>query len=203
MTLARDYYYGAAGKLEMDASSRPVQRPHTHCRSRTLANRITLPIRQQAVRLRPPVKKTSMRTGNITTAELTDATPAVLSAHGSSRRCQGPADIAHVQQRRGQAEALARSPSNCSIHNAAGLYTVHPGQRMLGLFNSGNMSLQCSGDPAVPFPGSGPQKCREFVRPLNEPGLLVMTAKTIALIDRGEASSPFFLQAGGCADREE
>jgi hypothetical protein len=59
------------------------------------------------------------------------------------------------------------------------------------------MSLQCSGDPAVPFPESVPQKCREFVRPLNEPEPLVMTAKAIALIDRDEASSLFFLQLEG------
>jgi alkaline phosphatase len=33
-------------------------------------------------------------TGNVTTAELTDATPAVLDAHVSLRACQGPADMA-------------------------------------------------------------------------------------------------------------
>ena len=33
------------------------------------------------------------RTGNITTAELTDATPAVLDSHISLRGCQGPADM--------------------------------------------------------------------------------------------------------------
>jgi alkaline phosphatase len=33
------------------------------------------------------------RTGDVTTAELTDATPAVLAAHVASRSCQGPADM--------------------------------------------------------------------------------------------------------------
>src|SRR5262249_51059047 len=33
------------------------------------------------------------RTGDVTTAELTDATPAVLGAHVASRSCQGPADM--------------------------------------------------------------------------------------------------------------
>lgn len=33
------------------------------------------------------------RTGDITTAELTDATPAVLASHVASRTCQGPADM--------------------------------------------------------------------------------------------------------------
>src|SRR6202011_1581371 len=33
------------------------------------------------------------RTGDVTTAELTDATPAVLAAHVANRSCQGPADM--------------------------------------------------------------------------------------------------------------
>src|SRR5262249_44440068 len=33
------------------------------------------------------------KTGNVTTAELTDATPAVLDSHISLRGCQGPADM--------------------------------------------------------------------------------------------------------------
>jgi alkaline phosphatase len=39
-----------------------------------------------------------MRTGNITTAELTDATPAVLASHVASRTCQGPGDMAACPQ---------------------------------------------------------------------------------------------------------
>src|SRR6266700_6748411 len=38
-------------------------------------------------------KAMGYRTGNISTAEITDATPAVLGAKVSSRRCQGPADM--------------------------------------------------------------------------------------------------------------
>jgi len=40
------------------------------------------------------------RTGNVTTAELTDATPAVLAAHVASRSCQGPEDMAACPQDR-------------------------------------------------------------------------------------------------------
>jgi len=40
------------------------------------------------------------RTGDVTTAELTDATPAVLAAHVSSRACQGPDDMAACPQDR-------------------------------------------------------------------------------------------------------
>ena len=35
-----------------------------------------------------------LRTGNVTTAELTDATPAALDAHVNQRSCHGPADMA-------------------------------------------------------------------------------------------------------------
>lgn len=34
-----------------------------------------------------------MRTGNVTTADITDATPAVMMAHVPSRRCQGPENM--------------------------------------------------------------------------------------------------------------
>jgi alkaline phosphatase len=43
------------------------------------------------------------RTGNVTTAELTDATPAVLGAHVASRSCQGPDDMAMCPQDRREA----------------------------------------------------------------------------------------------------
>src|ERR1051325_7448340 len=38
------------------------------------------------------------RTGNVTTAELTDATPAALGAHENDRRCEGPSDMARCPQ---------------------------------------------------------------------------------------------------------
>src|SRR5262245_56046624 len=40
------------------------------------------------------------RTGDVTTAELTDATPAVLASHVASRSCQGPSDMATCPQDR-------------------------------------------------------------------------------------------------------
>ena len=39
-------------------------------------------------------------TGNVSTAEITDATPAVLGSHVSARGCQGPADMAACPQDR-------------------------------------------------------------------------------------------------------
>src|SRR5262245_60313935 len=41
-----------------------------------------------------------MRTGDVTTAELTDATPAVLASHVAKRTCQGPADMLGCPQDR-------------------------------------------------------------------------------------------------------
>ncbi|TCO49843.1 alkaline phosphatase [Actinocrispum wychmicini] len=39
-------------------------------------------------------QKRGMKVGNVSTAEITDATPAVLASHVSLRGCQGPADMA-------------------------------------------------------------------------------------------------------------
>ncbi|MEU8306610.1 alkaline phosphatase [Actinomadura sp. NPDC048955] len=39
-------------------------------------------------------RRAGLRTGDVTTAELGDATPAVLAAHVADRGCQGPADMA-------------------------------------------------------------------------------------------------------------
>ncbi len=41
-------------------------------------------------------QKAGKRTGNVTTAEVTDATPAVLDSHISQRGCQGPADATRL-----------------------------------------------------------------------------------------------------------
>ncbi|GAA0354663.1 alkaline phosphatase [Actinoallomurus spadix] len=43
-------------------------------------------------------KKAGFRTGDVTTAELGDATPAVLTAHVADRSCEGPADMAKCPQ---------------------------------------------------------------------------------------------------------
>ncbi|RCJ32128.1 hypothetical protein A6769_28645 [Nostoc punctiforme NIES-2108] len=43
-------------------------------------------------------KERGYKTGDVTTAELTDATPAVLLSHMSDRSCQGPQDTANCPQ---------------------------------------------------------------------------------------------------------
>lgn len=185
-------------------------------------------------------KEMGYRTGNITTAEITDATPAVLGAHVNSRRCQGPADMKDCPRyekgaggRGSIAEQLvdnkidvlmgggkqryeqildggpgegkngiawAESQGYKVITTAQELTQVRlePQQRLLGLFNAGNMSMEWAGDPAIPYPGSGPQKCREFVRPVNEPALFSMMMKAIRLLENSDPNAPgFFLQVEG------
>ncbi len=185
-------------------------------------------------------KEAGYRTGNISTAELTDATPAVLGAHVNSRRCQGPADMKDCEKYRKAAggpgsiaEQLvdhkidvllgggkqrfdqiidggpdegkrvidsANGQGYKVVTTAAELSQIHlePQQRLLGLFNAGNMSMEWSGDQAIVYPGSGPQKCKEFVRPATEPALFSMMLKAIQLLQANDQKSPgFFLQVEG------
>jgi len=185
-------------------------------------------------------KAMGYRTGNISTAEITDATPAVLGAKVNSRRCQGPADMKDCPTYKKSAGGLGSIAEQLVDHKIdvilgggkqrfeqiidGGPYEgknvidsaeaqgykvittaqelsqvqVDPQQRLLGLFNAGNMSMEWSGDAAIPYPGSGPQKCKEFVRPSNEPALLSMMLKAIRLLETSDPKSPgFFLQVEG------
>lgn len=119
LTAARYYEYGAAGRLAMDGMpersavttwsvqeenpAAPDYVPDSASTatawstgSKTSDGRISttaggdedLPTTMELA------KKARMRVGNVTTAELTDATPAAPMAHVSDRGCQGPADVA-------------------------------------------------------------------------------------------------------------
>jgi alkaline phosphatase/streptomycin-6-phosphatase len=73
--------------------------------------------------------------------------------------------------------------------------------RVLGLFAPENMNVSWTGEPAVPYPGSGPQSCVEDQRPSNEPSLSNMTSKAISLLDgatKGKEKG-FFLQVEGAS----
>jgi len=85
--------------------------------------------------------------------------------------------------------------------SAADLAAAKPGQRVLGLFAPGNMSLEWTGALAMPYPGTGPQRCVENVRPDNEPSLAAMTAKALELLSaktKGNKTG-FFLQVEGAS----
>ncbi|MEV5982534.1 alkaline phosphatase [Streptomyces sp. NPDC052114] len=117
ITLARDYTVGANGRLNMDKF--PLTGSYTtyavHADGtpdyvtdsaasgsgwatgvKTVNGRISkTPDTDKAVpTLLELAQKKGYATGSVTTAELTDATPAVLASHATDRSCQGPADMA-------------------------------------------------------------------------------------------------------------
>lgn len=118
ITAARYYSVGASGRLAMDtlpftgayttwsveedAPSRPHYVPDSAATgtawatgSKTSNGRIsTSPATDRELKtILEYAREYGYRTGNVTTAELTDATPAVLAAHVSHRSCMGPADM--------------------------------------------------------------------------------------------------------------
>lgn len=273
ITIARNYHLGAAGRLEMDTlpltgayttysvdernPSLPDYVPDSAATGtawatgfKTSNNRVsTEPGTTQVsplVTILELAQEAGLRTGNVTTAELTDATPAVLDSHINLRACQGPADMApcplykksvggpgsiaeqsvdhHVDVLLGGGKARfdqvidggpfagqtviqsAAAQGYTVVTDAASLSDVRPGQRVLGLFNRGNMSLEWAGAEALPFPGSGPQRCTEDVRPSYEPSLADMTSKSLELLSsdleaagKHDDAPGFFLQVEGAS----
>jgi alkaline phosphatase/streptomycin-6-phosphatase len=181
--------------------------------------------------------KKGYATGDVSTAELTDATPAVLASHVTARTCQGPTDMADCSKDKKSAGGpgsiaeqevdhkinvllgggkqrfdqiidggtykgksvidSAKAQGYQVVTDANGLKTAN-GKQVLGLFNKGNMSLEWSGDPAKPYPGSGPQTCKQNQRPANEPALADMTTKAIQLLEKA-SNKGFFLQVEGAS----
>jgi alkaline phosphatase/streptomycin-6-phosphatase len=180
--------------------------------------------------------------GSVTTAEVTDATPAALTAHTNSRSCQGPADMRRcltlLQETglrsiaeqtfdrrldvllgggRGRWEQplppaaaaptlieAARSRGDQVVTSATELEGVTAQQPVLGLFAATEMGSEWRGLPALPHPGSGPQRCREGQRPADQPSLAAMTEKALALLEQRAAArgKGFFLQVeGACIDK--
>ncbi|OKI02680.1 alkaline phosphatase [Streptomyces sp. CB02923] len=116
ITLARDYTVGAGGRLHMDrfpstgtyttysvdsqgrpdyvtdsaASASAWATGHKTVNgriSKTPGTDTALPTILELARAK------GLATGSVTTAELTDATPAAMAAHATDRDCQGPADM--------------------------------------------------------------------------------------------------------------
>jgi alkaline phosphatase/streptomycin-6-phosphatase len=118
ITIARNYAVGAAGRLAMDGlaftgayTTYAVQEAHPDqpeyvtdsaasgtgwaTGTKTSNGRIsTAPGTGRALKtILEIARERGYRTGDVTTAELTDATPAVLASHVASRSCQGPQDM--------------------------------------------------------------------------------------------------------------
>ena len=182
-----------------------------------------------------------MATGNVTTAELTDATPAAPMSHVRLRACQGPLNMSTCPQdlksvggpgsiseqaidhgvdvllgggkgRFDQVIPAAEPNGGKSVLQVAeelgyeivtdcdGLLATSPGTKLLGLFTSGNMSLDWGGLAAT-NPPAGPGRCDEGLRPPTEPSLADMTSKALELLSASQAGrrQGFFLQVEGAS----
>ncbi|NUR88490.1 MAG: alkaline phosphatase [Nonomuraea sp.] len=145
ITIARNYAKGAAGRLAMDTlgftgayttyavSKDDPSKPDyvtdsaasgtgwaTGHKSYNGAISVTPDGTPQATLLEL-AKKSGYRTGSVTTAELTDATPAVLAAHVTDRSCQGPADMANCPAN-DKAKGGAGSIAEQEVATGADLY---------------------------------------------------------------------------------
>lgn len=123
ITIARNYEVGAAGRLEMDAlpltgavttysvsessPSQPDYDPDSASTGtawstgvKTSDGRIsTSPGTDQDLKtILEIAQEKGLKTGLVSTAEITDATPAVEASHVNDRGCQGPADMANCPQ---------------------------------------------------------------------------------------------------------
>ena len=190
-------------------------------------------------------------TGNVSTAEITDATPAAPSSHISQRACQGPADtrttcpneaktaaqpglgsIAEQQVDQGfdlylgggrsrYTQALtaggttnvidyARSKGYTYVDTKQALAGVTSGQKVLGLFNNGNMTTEFAPlyartaayyaanpnrDVQVQG-GSDTTRCQPQNRG-DEPSLPEMTTKALSLLEADKDG--FVLQVEGAS----
>jgi alkaline phosphatase len=121
ITIGRNYTVGAAGKLALDTlpltgqmttysvqadGTTPDYDPESASTGtawatghKTVDGRIsTSPSDADLTTILELAQEEGFRTGNVTTAELTDATPAVLMSHVVARGCQGPANMAACPQ---------------------------------------------------------------------------------------------------------
>ncbi|MFE5297601.1 alkaline phosphatase [Streptomyces sp. NPDC056632] len=265
ITLARDYTVGANGRLAMDkfplTGSYTTYAVHEDGTPdyvtdsaasgsgwatgvKTVNGRISkTPGTDKAVpTLLELAQKKGYATGSVTTAELTDATPAVLASHATDRSCQGPADMAKCPTdtlAAGGPGSIAEQSVNHKVDvlfgggrkrfdqkvtdgaykgltvteqaqklgyrvvtDNAGLQTVKPGQRVLGLFAPGNVPVEWTGKSAA-VGGTDPQRCvtTNPNRPAGTPSLVDSAAKAIQLLEAKQKHSEqgFFLQIEGAS----
>lgn len=122
ITIARNYTVGAAGRLALDElpltgqmttysvfpDGKPDYDPESASTStawstgqKTVDGRIsTSPSDQDLTTILELAQRAGLKTGNVSTAEITDATPASPMAHIVARGCQGPLNMAACPQDR-------------------------------------------------------------------------------------------------------
>lgn len=98
----------------------------------------------------------------------------------------------------------AQASGYAVVYNSTELAALPPDGPVLGLFQDNDMSPEWSGTLAQAYPGSGPQRCREAMRPDTEPSLARMTEVALSRLDRlaVQRNTGFFLQVeGACIDK--
>lgn len=253
ITIARNYTVGAGGRLALDElpltgqmttysvlesdPSTPDYTPESASAAtawstgvKTSDGRIsTTPVTDQDIpTILELAKAAGFATGDVTTSELTDATPAAPVSHIRLRGCQGPLNMASCPQDRksaggggsiaeqavdlgvdvllgggkarfdqvipaGEPNAgqsvlqTATAQGYAVVTDRASLLAAGPDAKLLGLFSSGNMSMDWTG-PVAANPPVGPVRCTEDQRPANEPSLAEMTATAIELLDQSQGA---------------
>ena len=260
ITLARNYTVGAAGRLALDElpltgqmttfsvrEDNPSKPDYTSESASTATawstgvktsdGRIsTTPGTDQDLRtILELAQERGLTTGNVTTSELTDATPAAPMSHVRLRGCQGPQNMGTCAQDKksaGGPGSIAEQSVDKGVDVLLGggkgrydqlidggpdagktviqsavrqgyqvvtdrsqLLAAQPGKKLLGLFHSGNLSVEWTGLLAA-RPASGPQRCVENQRPANEPSLDEMTARALEFLTASQQGKRkgFFLQ---------
>ncbi|HEY7043963.1 MAG TPA: alkaline phosphatase, partial [Nocardioidaceae bacterium] len=142
ITIARNYQVGAAGRLSMDTlplsgeyTTYAVQKGTTDLPDyvtdsaasgtgwstghKTYNNAVSVdPVTGAPLTtILEQAQAAGFKTGNVGTAELTDATPAVLDSHISLRGCQGPTDMATCPNETKQAGGLGSIAEQTVDHN--------------------------------------------------------------------------------------
>ncbi len=142
-------------------------------------------------------KRNGKATGNVTTSEIQDATPAAQFAHVSARKCYGPEETSE--------KCAANALENGGIErgynivrdaNALNNVTVaNQDKPVLGLFHDGNMAVAWEGPKAVHYGNinNAPLECKPNSKlDPNAPTLAQMTKKAIDLLEVNP--NGFFLQ---------
>ena len=119
-------------------------------------------------------QKRGMKVGDVSTAEITDATPAVLASHISLRGCQGPADTSTLCP----TETKNAQISACQNDVAAVFRSTAEGET--GHAHGHLEYLETVGDPATGLPIG----IQIGARPANEHVVLQLRGRGLVLLNR-------------------
>ena len=157
-------------------------------------------------------KAAGLATGNVSTAELQDATPAALISHVTSRKCYGPsvtsektfAETATAGEWQGKTlREQAQARGYQLVDNVTTLDAITQANQdkpLLGLFSDGNMPVRWEG-PKASYHGNLDKPAVTCTpnpkRDASVPTLAQMTDKAISLLSTSEKG--FFLQVEGAS----